>query len=363
MASPFFFLLSSTFAIPMDTLYTEEIQLTHLVTHRVGNFSREEGVGLSDKGSRIKQEALSYLMKYLLSPFKPEEFYHFSHPVNQEMNEVYSIVQKMFSRESEFVDASQSLAKLLYEVSRHPKVQGGQFHVAKMEGAILNGEELDVIGIFKSESSAPFLKLIAGESRYDIHADEGLDIKGLDKGVLIFNLDGDKGYRLLVHNAQRSVEARYWNDDFLQLLACSDEYHMTKEAMHITKEFVTKQYNQEFEVDRTEQIDLLNRSAAYFKENDEFTKQDFAEKVLQHDEVIKSFDSFEDQYRQEYSLEPVDSFEISDRAVKKQTRVFKSVLKLDKNFHVYIHGDKSLIQRGEDTDGRKFYKIYYDKES
>jgi hypothetical protein len=325
--------------------------------------SREEGIGLSDKGSRIKQEALAHLMKYLLSPFKPEEFYQFSHPIEKDMNEVFSIVQQIFSEELEFVDASQSLAKLLYEVSRHPKIQGGQFHVARMEGAILNGEELEVIGIFKSESKSPFLKLIPGESQYDILSDEGLDIKGLDKGVLIFKVDPEKGYRILVQNAQRSVEARYWNDEFLQLLACSDDYHMTKEIMHITKEFVTKKFDQDFEVDRTEQIDMLNRSVAYFKQSETFDKQDFASKVLQHDDVIESFDNFEHQYRQEYALRPVDNFEISDMAVKKQSRVFKSVLKLDKNFHVYIHGDKNLIQKGVDDDGRKFYKIYYDKES
>ena len=131
----------------------------------------------------------------------------------------------------------------------------------------------------------------------------------------------------------------------------------------ITKEYVTKQLDQEFEVDKTDQIDLLNRSVSYFKESDSFDKRDFAEKVLQDEAVIESFDSFEDQYRQEYSLQPADSFDISNKAVKKQSRVFKSVLKLDKNFHVYIHGDKSLIERGQEDDGRKYYKIYYNNES
>ena len=63
-------------------------------------------------------------------------------------------------------------------------------------------------------------------------------------------------------------------------------------------------------------------------------------------------------------IELPDRFDISTQAVKKQNRVFKSVLKLDKNFHVYIHGDKSLIERGYDEKtGKKFYKIYYDEEN
>ena len=58
-----------------------------------------------------------------------------------------------------------------------------------------------------------------------------------------------------------------------------------------------------------------------------------------------------------------NSFEISGHAVKQQARVFKSILKLDKNFHIYIHGNKELIERGTDPDGRKFYKIYYEREA
>lgn len=38
----------------------------------------------------------------------------------------------------------------------------------------------------------------------------------------------------------------------------------------------------------------------------------------------------------------------------------KYVIKLDKNFHVYIHGDKSLMEDGFDQKG-KFLKIYYNE--
>ncbi|MBK9193468.1 MAG: hypothetical protein IPO17_00460 [Flavobacteriales bacterium] len=62
-------------------------------------------------------------------------------------------------------------------------------------------------------------------------------------------------------------------------------------------------------------------------------------------------------------MELADNFEISAHAVKRQARIFKSVLKLDKNFHIYIHGDRNRIEQGVDEQGRKFYKIYYDKES
>ncbi len=87
------------------------------------------------------------------------------------------------------------------------------------------------------------------------------------------------------------------------------------------------------------------------------------EEVFQDSGIIKSFRNFDNTYRQENKIDITDSFDISPQAVKKQARVFKSVLKLDKNFHIYIHGNRDMIEQGVDQDGRKFYKIYYDKEN
>ena len=40
-----------------------------------------------------------------------------------------------------------------------------------------------------------------------------------------------------------------------------------------------------------------------------------------------------------------------------------SVLKLDKNFHIYIHGDKKLIEKGfDDGKAMSFYKVYFKEE-
>ena len=47
---------------------------------------------------------------------------------------------------------------------------------------------------------------------------------------------------------------------------------------------------------------------------------------------------------------------------KKYKISYAILIKLDKNFHIYIHGDRQLIEQGVEKDGRKFYKIYYDEE-
>jgi hypothetical protein len=100
----------------------------------------------------------------------------------------------------------------------------------------------------------------------------------------------------------------------------------------------------------------------YFKSNENFDKQEFAESVFEDDRMIDSFIKYGDDYCKHNELPSADQFEINNTAVKKQARVYKSVLKLDKNFHIYIHGNRELIEKGTDPDGRKFYKIYFNHE-
>jgi len=42
----------------------------------------------------------------------------------------------------------------------------------------------------------------------------------------------------------------------------------------------------------------------------------------------------------------------------------KSVVKLDKNFHIYVHGRHDYIERGYDeAKGMKYYKLYFTNEA
>lgn len=348
----------------MTKLDFTEVELKQLITHHVGNKLRVEDVLLSRETTIIENETKTFLLKYFLLPIKPEEFYAFNHSVELEMNDLYSIIVKIFTNPKQFIKHSQSIAKLLYEQSMHPKIREGELNVALFSNIILDDEVVDAIGIFKSETNVPFLKIENQNSKFSINHDYGFEINGMDKGCIIFNADQEDGYRILIiDNANKSSEAQYWKDDFLKVKPIANEFHQTNQFLGIAKNFVTKQLDEEFEISKAEKIDLLNRSVEYFKTHEIFDKIDFEKKVFQDKDVIKSFRSFDAAYQQENDLELADNFEISADAVKKQARVFKSVLKLDKNFHIYIHGDRSLIEQGVERDGRKYYKIYFDKES
>ena len=79
--------------------------------------------------------------------------------------------------------------------------------------------------------------------------------------------------------------------------------------------------------------------------------------------MIQRFQKFGQDFQRENDVEIMQNFEITSQAVKRQARIFKSVIKLDKNFHIYIHGDRNRIEQGVDDRGRKFYRIFYDEET
>jgi hypothetical protein len=72
----------------------------------------------------------------------------------------------------------------------------------------------------------------------------------------------------------------------------------------------------------------------YFKEKDSFDLDEFSEEVIENPKAIESFKKFSQEYNEEFDAGLDQPFDISVAAVKKQSRVFKSVLKLDKNFHI-----------------------------
>lgn len=337
-----------------------------LSAHRVGNKTMEEDVHLSDEPIDISDNQLrELLVKYFLSNFKSTELYSFTFSNEDfKLNPIFNFASTIFENTKSFHKQSINLAKHLYEISLHPNIKSGDLYVCLFSDIEIEGVTTDAIGIFKSESQDSFLKLVNKGNQYSIKYDTGVNIENLDKGCLIFNINKESGYAVsIIDKLNKSSEAQFWRDAFLNIKPLANDYNKTKTYLDFTKNFVTKRLNQEFEVTKTEQIGMLNRSMDYFKNHDEFDEKEFSKEVLGDSEVIKSFRKYKDDFADERNLIIEDDFLISDQAVKKQSRIFKSVLKLDKNFHIYIHGANSQIEKGVEKDGRKFYKIYYREES
>jgi hypothetical protein len=319
---------------------------------------------LSRQEQALTGEMSARLSEALLSRFTQcHERYTFHHSSSLEYNEVYTFVRAVFRDKGTLYDESVRMASHLFEVSMHPKIKPGELYIGYFCN-IEDEEPLEAVGIFKAETRALFADLAAGEDGLDLQFKEGVELSRLDKGCLILNRAGEQGYELLIFDSNgKGEEAQFWKDKFLGVMMRQNEFVQTQGFLTLTKNYVTRQLPGEFEVSKTEQIDILNRSMDYFKTHGNFDRQEFETEVLHHENLIQSFRNFDEQYRKDNALEPMESFEISTPAVKRQARVFKSVIKLDRNFHIYVHGDRELIERGYDEAmGKHFYKIYFDQE-
>jgi hypothetical protein len=328
--------------------------------HKIGNKADDEGTQLSADALDLESMDLRVLLqRFFLSHFKTEEYYSFNFTEDDlALNPMYNYAKRMFN-DGDFHAKTVSIAHYLYEVSNHPMIKPGDLLVGKFKDVDIKGSRTNAVAILKVENMQAFLTM---ESDLSMQSEQGINIDKIDKAAFIFNTEEKDGYRVLIIDKANSADAVYWKDDFLKVKPVSDEFHNTKNFLQIAKTFVVKQLPEDFEIDKPRQIDMLNKSIEFFKKNDVFDKDEFEKEIFGDKEVISSFKSFYDDYKENNNVEIQDSFEISNQAVKKQAKIFKSVLKLDKNFHIYIHGDRKLIEKGTDPDGRKFYKIYYSEE-
>ena len=344
----------------------DSVQLQQVIVHKVGNPSRGEDLKLSVNPLTLNDDMVSALLtKYFLGPFNENELYRFTHLSDIEMNEVYTFVRKIFEDRESFTQQSALLAQFLYSKSTHVKVKEGELYVVMFNEVPFEGEFIRAVGLFKSETKETFLKVFQHGPSWEVIQEEGVNINKLDKGCLIFHTNTNEGYKVCVVDAtNKQNDAQYWVTDFLQVEPYSDSYHHTDKYLSLCKSFITNEYPEKFDVSKSDQIDMLNRSMEYFKTKEQFSIEEFTNEVMHHEEVVNTFMDYKKNFESSRKFEIEDEFAIHVSAVKQQQRAFKTVLKLDKNFHVYIHGRRDLIEKGVDEmSGKKFYKLYFDEES
>ncbi len=346
---------------------TSKTAIHSLSVHGVGNQSNNGLLKLTNESLPVDDPLLSsMLLTYFFSGFRIPEYYSFSD--SDGSHPVWKAAKSIFLNIAALHENSITLAERLYEVTQHPNIKSGELYVAYFTDVGLEGKFYNAVGLFKSESKEKYLKLNEAITSYHIVPEEGININKLDKGCLILHdpeaaeaVDGD-GFKVLILDNVSRTDAHFWKQDFLGLQPKSDAFHKTHNFMNLTRQYVGDQLDEEFSVSKADKIDLLNRSMDFFKSREQFNQNEFETQVLGDESVIESFRNFEK------SLAPdgdrSGNFEISSHAVKRQARVFKSVLKLDKNFHIYIHGNRDLIEKGFDANTKRhFYKIYFEEET
>lgn len=216
------------------------------------------------------------------------------------------------------------------------------------------------IGIYKLDYKEAYLNTNDDGVETYIQISSGISDRKIEKGVLILDTEGVETIYLVDRG---NFAGGYWKHDFVGVELKQDDMNNTSFFLDNARSFITETLPGEYELDKVAQAELMNRTIDYFKANEKFDRSTYEKEVLMDDGVIESFKEFDSLNNNigEYVVD--ESFEISQKALKKQLKRFKSVIKFDNNFHLYIHGDAENVEQGQDADGRKYFKIYYENQS
>lgn len=346
-------------------------RFTHLAIHWVGNKGLGEELTLSEKITDFNDDFVKETtLKYFLTPFKNDVYYNFKGKIDITLNSVANYCEDLFADQKLFIKISQDIAKHLYNQSVHPKIPGGNFYVCFFKDVVCDGELVDAIGIFKTEKQSTFLKMLqidssdaeVGISEFEIEAEAGIDVNKLDKGCLIFNTSKENGYKLSIIDANNKVAecSLYWAEDFLNAKIQQNNYFHTKNFFDSSRNFL-EESEIVLAMPEVERIGLKNKLLNYISEKDNLVIKELENEVLVQKALINEYKEITADYYQRMNLPKApEEICISATAVKQNKKYMREVIKLDKNFHLYIHANTQFLEKGFDEEkGMKYYKMYF----
>ncbi len=349
-------------------LNTSRTEIIELVAHYVGNKNNMQDLIMADNAYQFKDDfTKETLFKYMTESFKEDVFYRF----NIKKDDVFAydvkhIIEKAFSNQKQFFEITRRLAEHLHNQTIHPKIKGGEVYFAYFKDMIIGGELCDAIGIFKSEKRETFITIDYNEKDInDINIDTnfGINIKKLDKGVIIFNIEKETGYKaMIVDNSHKVKEAQlYWVGDFLNMTMKETPYYHTLNRVNQILAYCGESISEENDFTQKDRMQIMNNSIEFLAGKELFHEQEYFTDVLSGDDkLITLYKEHKEKFDESSNAKTFDGFEIAQSVVKKNNKYAKSTLKLDHNFNIEINGGHDMIENGYDEEKKlKFYKVYY----
>lgn len=353
----------------MENIDLALASIQEVVVHQVGSMAREEEVQLSDALVDPTLYDSEHLLRHLTGSFKYQNEYQFTDPVDVNFNQVYKIALTMFEKgktgKADILPESESLAKLLYNASRHPKIQGGEFLVAYLSDIFISESAHDAVVLFKSEVKQNFFRFDRAGGRTVMLLEAGVEIGKMNKGCIILRptqVEGEVKV-CLFDNLSSSEGAQYWTEDFLGVKPRENAYSMTRKLVSAAKTYLANADFSEVAVPVAAKAEVFNSLMAHLDGSEAVSINEFARSGFGDTDMGHDFRGFLEENVLEDGDDANDRFGVSAKVVKSSKGGKFFVLKLDKNFHVYVHGGHNMIESGYDEErGKKFYKIFYERE-
>ncbi len=346
-----------------------QIELDQVIIHSVGNRAKEQKLSLSQRPLKLNESHKAALLSYFTNPFKTDEYFRF---VGEEAaapetrfngNRLFTYVQNIIREPEHFVEHSHDIANFLYSLTTDSKIKEGELHIATFNHCLIDDEMVSGIGFFKTENKEPFLKLIPSANEIGVEREDGVSLKKVDRACLIFNTDKANGYKILYFDKNSGALGSHWQYDFLNIVARRENYYYTNNFISLVKSFSDEILTEENNIEPAAQIAFMQRSEDYFKNTEQFSTEGFMGEVIENAEISKAFDQYIPSFEQSFDLPIEREFPVSKMAVKSNKKYFKSVIKLDKSFHVYVHTNPDNLEKGYDAArDMKYYKLYFKEE-
>ncbi len=329
-----------------------DISSTKLESLAIHIVNPHHDIKLGDKLAEIANKDKQIFISHLLKHFKDNTFYSFTG-----LN-LFDEITEFFDGKLEFLCLSQRLAQQFVSAHEHHKVKPGELMICHFKNLVFDGEVVDGLGVFKTEQRENFVVFHVGQQGVVVEPMEGTVLSRLDKGCLIFDTERQHRLKVMLIDNSNKADAVLWRERFLGLQRRKDDFYCTQQVLQVCHEFAQQVLEQPAEV-----VAFKAKTKAFFSENENFSMENFQQQVFQEPESVQLFEEFAKQYEAENQIAIDPEFHISAKAVKKDKKIFRSVLKLDRNFHIYIHGNHEYIERGYDkTRDMNFYRLFFKNE-
>lgn len=341
--------------------------VTQISAHHVGSRSQDTGVFLSAQPVVYDQVLGDAIVSYCSRAFgAATEIYHFEHDVDLQYSVLNGLSTEYFNDGSQCHAVSRKITSHLYEQSAHPHIKEGDVLVVGLEQILLGDELVDGYAIIKAESKQHFLQLSRHGGDIIVNAEEGMQLRRMDKGALILNSESQDGFRVISVDNNR-YDASYWIDDFLGIDHVRDNHFDTKAYVEMCKSFASEVLSEVG--DKKTQVHFVQQTFSYIDQSEEVDVADFKETMFADAATSEAFDDYKSKFERDRGFEISETFEVSDVVIKKQKQKLRNFIKLDTNIKIQLGFSNAesvdrFVDRGWDEEkGMYFYKCYFNYES
>ena len=342
-----------------------------LVLAKVGHPQRDEPLQTSKEVFKIEEEDQEPLSAIFLKPFKNLTAHRFSHHSSLDQHEMNTYAAAIFASDDGLLEKGCDIAKHLYAKSNHPNIKSGDLCICLVKDIDIDGEFTQGLCILKSESVVPFLSISTRDGDLELHTEQGINPEKIDKGCLILNHLAQKGYYVLTFDRSGS-DSRFWVRDFLGVVPITDSPFLTSKYTNMAVAFMEKEQKEKpaatDDVPPWDNSNAARDAITYFEQRENFSLQEFEEKVLKTPEAKARFAEHRSKIETDQGHPLEDNFEISKKDVSKAKKKIRSMMKLDTGVEIRLKPalaskpDQVLEHGFDEVRKMKFIKIYFNED-